>query len=183
MGIRIKVGSTGTIIFGLVFCAVGLVVAGLGWRELSEADASASWPSVKGEVTSSEVRKSTSSRTGRRRQRSTKYRAVVKYEYSVDGTIHTGNRISFDASSSSRSTAGRMTARYPKGAEVDVFYDPESPGEAVLERGKTLGTYIPLGVGLLFFAVGCVLTVKTLIDRKNRLAIGASRDNAVAKPE
>ncbi len=181
MSTQIKFGSKSSIIFGAVFGAVGLVVAGFGVNELTQADASASWPSVAGTVVSSQVKKSTSSRgTGRKRRRSTSHSASIVYEYTVDSRKHTAKRVSFGATSSSASSAREIVSRYPKGKAVTVYYDPADPERAVLEPGTSGGTYIPLGVGVVFAAIGGYMAVGGLLVRKKRLAAAAGDDDAVA---
>ena len=166
---RRQLGPTGRIIFGLIFAVVGIGVAIIGANMLAKANASSSWPSVKGKVIASDVKKSTSSRKrGKRRSKSTSYRAIIKYEYTVAETKHVGDQISFGGSSTSMSAAREVANRYPTGAEVDVYYDPEDQEEAVLEAGKSLSTYVPLGVGLVFALLGTLLAGHAFLARKKK---------------
>lgn len=64
----------------------------------------------------------------------TTYGSSIIFEYGVDDVDYTSDQYSyFKWSSSSMSEAAERTARYPVGDEVVVYYDPEDPGEAVLE--------------------------------------------------
>ena len=65
--------------------------------------------------------------------------------------------MSFSGSGSGSSKA--KLARYPAGAEVDVFYDPQSPTSAVLEC-KLPGSVMVLPiVGSFFVVIGAVAAV------------------------
>lgn len=139
--------------------AVVLVVAGvfglvgggflfLAMRTLSAARASGLWPSTPGKVTSSQLMVG-----GGRSKRW--YKAQVVYLFSVNGRDYTSERVFFGDSRSNRS--GKQQAvvdRYREGAEVEVFYNPQQPEQAVLERktGATNTLYLILGTGLLILA-------------------------------
>jgi hypothetical protein len=83
--------------------------------------------------------------------------AAVSYEYKVGGRHYTGKRISIGEQAADVGVE-IVLDRYPKGAAVDVFYNPANPQQAVLERdlppnfGKTIG-------GLLAFVLGAAIIV------------------------
>jgi hypothetical protein len=88
------------------------------------------------------------------------YSHHIEYRYTVDGQQLTGDRVwtSDGNSSSNVSTfAKNAVASYPVGKEVAVHYDPAAPAVCVLEPGTTWTTYLPLGLGGLFFMVGVLL--------------------------
>ncbi len=60
----------------------------------------------------------------------------VAYEYTVRGKRQSARRIHFGAPSrmAQKSAAENALAKYPVGARVDVFYNPDKPDDAVLER-------------------------------------------------
>jgi hypothetical protein len=64
----------------------------------------------------------------------THYRSRVLYTYEVNGHLYAGDRLRLGVVTSSNipGMARRLAARYPVGSEVDVHYNPESPGESVL---------------------------------------------------
>jgi hypothetical protein len=53
-----------------------------------------------------------------------------------------------------RMLAGRLVARYPVGAHVDVHIDPEDPGNAVLEPESREGSLAPLIVAAICAVLG-----------------------------
>lgn len=86
------------------------------------------WPSTMGMVNASYLeRRHSSSESG-----STNY-PVVQYSYQVSGQAYQGIKIA-PGPEVGGTGAGKVVARYPAGAQVMVFYNPQNPAEAVLER-------------------------------------------------
>lgn len=83
------------------------------------------WPSTMGNVLMSMI-ESRSSSDG-----STNY-PVVHYSYVVNGQPYQGSKIA-PGMEVGGTGAGKVVARYPVGAQVMVFYNPQNPSEAVLE--------------------------------------------------
>ena len=137
----------GTII-ALIFVAVGSGI--LSWTAVNFVYAflSRRWPQVVGTVVVSDLQRSRDSEGGY------SYRPEVSYRYSVDGQELVANRTCFGdrLELSWSAPAVRAVRRYPAGASVAVHYDPDDPGDAVLEPGIN---------GLLFAgaAFGGVFTV------------------------
>ncbi len=113
----------------LVFsaAAIGLIVFGL--FIMRERSRSRGWAATSGTIVSSTVTQFTG-KTG------TTYRPMVMYGYSVGAVRYSSNRISFRAIvSSDHDAALKAAAAYKPGSAVRVFYDPQDPEQAVLERG------------------------------------------------
>ena len=108
---------------------------------------SRSWPAASGVITESHWGTRTK---GARKQRSG---AEIRYRYTVEGKTYTGDVISY-GNMFFASDAGRLQ-RYPQGARVDVHYDPQDPGMAVLEAGAghSPGLFILAGLGALGYGV------------------------------
>jgi hypothetical protein len=90
-----------------------------------KASAMQTWPSAPGSIVESELR---SRRRGSRRI----YYPHIVYQYNVMGQTYTGKRISPGPESGS-SRARELVAKYPPGAPVTVYYDPQNPSDAALE--------------------------------------------------
>lgn len=141
--------------FILFLGAFGVYV---GVEDILRAAATTQWPSVDGTVVRSGVASPDQASSGG----TTKYRAEVIYEYTVDGTGLTGRRISAaDFATNDRSMIQAILDRYPVGRIVTVHYQPDDPREAVLEPGlRALSFLIPaiglatalIGFGLVLFA-------------------------------
>jgi hypothetical protein len=59
--------------------------------------------------------------------------AEVAYEFAVAGTTYRGARIDLSVDAGNVDVAATLT-RYPVGAAVTVFYDPDDPTQCILER-------------------------------------------------
>ncbi len=132
----------------LVFSAlaVGLIIFGL--FTMRETSRSRGWVRAGGRVISSSVNEYAG-------KGSTSYRPIVVYSYSVGAARYMSSRISFRPhGTTDRNEAARIAGRYGVGTSVDVFYDPQDPEQAVLERG--VNPWLPLIAGGAFsmLAVG-----------------------------
>ena len=65
----------------------------------------------------------------------TTYKPVIEYKYEVAGQSYQADRIRFSMMSSGGSYANEMVAKYAKGKQIEVFFNPQVPGESVLIRG------------------------------------------------
>lgn len=137
----------------LIFFVVGIGLAYWGWGVLQNARASAGWPAVSGQITSSSVSHSTDS------EGADSYTPSVGYRYVVNDQQYTGSRIKFgETSYNKESEADAVVARYPAGTTVPIYYNPADPATAVLEPGVTSGSYVFLAVGACFIVLSLVLT-------------------------
>ena len=136
---------------GLALLGGGLLFIGI--RSKRAAQASRAWSSTQGTVDSSQVITSGS-------QRSQWFKAQVTYTFTVNGQRYTSDKVFFgDARSSSRPKEQRVADRYQAGGPVEVFYNPQQPQEAVLERrtGGSTMVYLVLGSVLLLMAMFVVV--------------------------
>jgi hypothetical protein len=120
-------GILGTILFpGASFFAVQI--------KCDEAAAvlSRAWPTVTGNLLSSDVKK----RSG---PYATVYRLTVSYAYEVNGVAFTGDRLAFGPRDlSSEDAAERFARKYPPNTPVTVHYNAGDPGTAVLDTSDAL---------------------------------------------
>jgi hypothetical protein len=84
------------------------------------------WPSTMGTVNASYLERRSSSEGGY-----TNY-PVVQYAYQVSGQAYLGMKVA-PGPEVGGTGAGTVVARYPAGAQVMVFYNPQNPSDAVLE--------------------------------------------------
>jgi hypothetical protein len=136
--------------FALVFGGIGLYLLARFLKAYRKADASQSWPSTTGHIEVSRVQFKDSH--GAEINTYTSYLPVVEYTYAVMGTQYRGKRIGFSMDITvTRSQAVKVIARYPAGTEAAVYYDPQNPGEAVLEQkmGNTFVTLVMIGIFLI----------------------------------
>ncbi len=84
------------------------------------------------------------------------YRVRVIYEYSVNGAGYSSSRVQLGTPTTylRKSSADAAVRRYPVDSQLTVYYDPENPAEAVLDRTSPGGLeYIIWGVLLLIMMV------------------------------
>jgi Protein of unknown function (DUF3592) len=129
---------------------------------ISEAKESETWPSVPGVITDSEITSYVRTNNGKSQ---TMYSAEVKAVYEVDGKQYSTSMINLAGSSSTsvRSSVQTKVQKYPKGAAVVVFYDPEYPDRAVLEPGMPLLFWILRIAPLVLLAFAALMIIRTIL--------------------
>jgi hypothetical protein len=103
------------------------------------------WPQTQGKVTQAELAQ---------RKRITKtsdiisvFSAKIHFEYTINGHQYIGHELRW-SDRNSENIEALMVAQYPAGANVTVFYNPEKPNIAVLQKGLSFG-HILTGIFLL----------------------------------
>ena len=153
MFVGIAIGGCLVLTFGII----GAVMIFLYFRQKKEAEESLDWSSALGKITKAHMRQDISYESG-----NTLYYPEVEYEYEFLGITYTGDRISFggSAGNSNRKKTAEILAQYPLNKTVTVYYDPNSPESAVLERKVGMGGKVLLIVGIVFILVAlCTLCV------------------------
>ncbi|MFH2044887.1 MAG: DUF3592 domain-containing protein [Pseudomonadota bacterium] len=147
-------------ISGLGIALVGIAFISYGIGEISKAKESVNWPTVSGTVITSktEERKSTEG-SGSSKKTRTYYVAIIQYEYQVEGTSYTSNRVSFGGQK--RGSARTLVNKYPEGKSVKVYYDPDDPEIAALEPGMEGGSYFLPIFGAIIILFGCLIAFKS----------------------
>jgi hypothetical protein len=115
-------------IMGFVLLILNVVFLGIIFFMRRKMAAVSQWPSTMGTVNSSYLE----SRHSSDDSGTTNY-PVVQYSYQVSGQAYQGMKIA-PGPEVGGTGAGRVVARYPAGAQVMVFYNPQNPSDAVLER-------------------------------------------------
>lgn len=147
------------LILGLVFLLLGGIFLAIGLVATKRAKSAQSWPSMPGTVNRSEVveHEDTDSDGGS----TVTYEPVVEYQYSVMGQPFTGKRIAFGANRFNYKKAVEIAARYPLGARVNVYYNPEKPKDSTLETSASGGKLFVI-FGAVMAAVGLVALIIAL---------------------
>lgn len=141
-------------IAGAVLFVLGLILLPISYSKDRETREAQDWAVVSGRVRESRIRGDSGGPFG-----------FVEYEYEVGRKLYRSNRVSFE---STRSTID--TTRYPESATVQVFYNPEKPNDAVLDRGRPS----PLrkgGIIVMLLGAGLLLTplvVEKMIRRQKK---------------
>ena len=144
-------GCFQTLAFSVIFLLVGAGLSWWGWTILQNARASTNWPAIDGQITSSLVEHSTDA------DGADSYSPKVTYSYFLDNQPYEGHSIKFGENSySNQRKAREILNRYPVGRAVIVFYDPANPENSVLEPGVSVGSYVVLGIGVLFVLLALI---------------------------
>ena len=144
----------GFVIFIFFAASVFIIISSI--RARKKAEASQAWPSTQGQIESTEIKQNTS--TDSDGYTSTTYKPLIMYSYSVMGQPYQSDRIAFGFTQSYGKTAKAQEVlnKYPLNAPVNVFYDPDNPAEAVLER-KVGSKAVGLVLGIIFLVLSlCV---------------------------
>src|SRR5690349_15269896 len=104
------------------------------------------WPDTSGTVVASQIEWRSDS------EGSTQYPAVL-YSYTVMGQSYSSTRIAPGVEMGG-SGAGKVVARYPVNSQVTVYYNPQNPSDAVLEK-KAGSQILFWGLLILFDCILC----------------------------
>lgn len=125
-------------IFGLFWCSFVFFVDGLlTWNAVRQVRAN-SYATTTGTITRAELKVVHGDGDS--------YQPEVLYQYEVAGQPYDGRRIRYDSTTLGKAHSESIVARYAAGQTVPVHYDPQAPGEAVLELGLEAANLL----GLLF---------------------------------
>jgi len=160
-----------TVVFGAIFCALGILGLSIGCARLWNAYASQTWPTAPGTVVSARVTENRvqigqaagpleyDPATGAATTTST-YAVGFVYRYEVNGATHYNNLRRFGGYVGSDAAWAGQTARlYPVGANVTVAFHPADPDLAVVETGIAQEALaLPgFGAGGLLFGVAVLI--------------------------
>ncbi|GAB4201347.1 MAG: hypothetical protein OHK0022_23290 [Roseiflexaceae bacterium] len=166
-----RVTSPRDLLIGMV-----LLILLLGWvgyllfGEVSKVwtvTTSADWPAVQGEVLGRRVEQVSGSR-GR-----AFFHPVVEYRYSVGGRTYSSATYRLNPrAADGPDEAERLIAPYTAGSRVQVFYNPDAPGEAYLVPGFLTGRdYLALAVSAVMFVLLLAITVLVLLPEPKPLRL------------
>ncbi len=162
-----------TLVPSFLFGLIALILFGVsawllipGVREFKLAQASRRWPAVPGKVISANVIYEAPINTDLDSQyRRGSYRPVIEYAYAVNGKSYRANHRVWGDESVAYTSSHRAEAivnDYPPERDIQVFYDPADPGNAVLEPGH-IGTVLKaLVAGFVCLALGLLLAWASL---------------------
>jgi hypothetical protein len=158
-----------SITFGLLLLGIGVFALFLGLRLLWGMPAALSqtsgvrlaarrWPAAPGTIIGAEVRVAPGS------DEEPFYDAVVRYAYTVQGQEYEGAQDDLTYVSNVQDAAQAIVARYQVGASVLVYYDPQAPQRALIDRSIRPHHLVGLSLaGLLFLLLvaGGLLAILT----------------------
>jgi hypothetical protein len=136
-------GSMFTIIT-LALGAIGIVMIVAGFLAARTPGKSNHWPTATGQILASTI-------TYRRSGGSRAAYPVVMYAYQVEGKQYQSQRIYFGSAVGGSAMTG-VIKKYPVGAQVPVYYNPQNPADAVLERSSPMAKMLVF-IGVIMIVV------------------------------
>lgn len=132
------------VVGGLIFTGFSIYLLWSAFTVLKRGKDSKSWPYVVGNIIESEVVRY--SATSSRRD------FLVRYEYEVSDRLYNGNKATL-YTLMHKSECEELAYKFPIGTSVNVYYNPNSPFEAVLVTGgredKKYGELIVASLAIL----------------------------------
>jgi len=144
-------------LFGSAVIAFGCVLLVIAIRRSVKASKSLKWPNVNGAILQSMV-------VAQAQGRGRAYVPRVSYEYEIDGISYSGTAITVCDSSLGRAWSQKIVDRYPGGAPVKIYYNPEKPSDALLEPGNITGLLILYA--FLFLAIASAVLMMIAVNRQ-----------------
>ena len=129
------------LIIGFVLALLNIIFLAIIFFMRRKMAAVSTWSSTMGTVLMSTIEWRHSSESG-----STAY-PVVQYSYQVNGRGYQSMKIA-PGPELGGTGAKKVVARYPAGAQVMVFYDPQNPSDAVLEKKAPAQWFMWLMLGI-----------------------------------
>ena len=157
---------------GCALTIVCLIMLPVALLDLKSAGLPRQWREARGIIDSATVG-STTSNSGRLGVDAA-YVPDVRYRYTVDGREFRGDTVHRGLAANSEEEARATVERYPAGAGVSVFYNPDAPEQAVLERDIRPQTYqaaLATAAGLLA-GIACLFRFRKL--RRQELGLDAA---------
>ncbi|HEX7556302.1 MAG TPA: DUF3592 domain-containing protein [Leptolinea sp.] len=152
--------------FMLVFGGAGIFMLNRYREARREAGESKNWPAVPGRITYSDISTLTPEREVDR-TRTSSYAPDLEYAYTVQGTSYRSKRIGFGTViSSTHASAASFVERHPAGMAVTIYYNPQNPAAAVLQKkvGSQTGLLVLISITLLLGISACGLSVWAIVN-------------------
>lgn len=145
--ISLAIGGMSVLITVIPFVIIAVVFLALARRGSRQTQAVQDWMETQGRILHADVQARRSrSGTGY----STSYYPLVVYEYEVGGRryqsqqIRAGHQVGLGFAG----MVQNQVAKYPIGATVPVYFNPNDPSQAVLDKSGSMATSIFSGVAL-----------------------------------
>lgn len=139
--------------FACVVAAVLALAIAVKWWEVRRASR---WVPTPGRIVSSRVvQREVSAGEGRSEMRNF---PAITFSYKVGNRTYRSDRYSIRENLGNTDVSETL-AKFRKGAEVTVFYNPDDPGEAVIERDLPEGAFQALSLVAVLIVVGAAALV------------------------
>ena len=120
-----------------------------------------SWPSVKGIVKSTDVKKVSSKGTSQ-------YSPVIDYSYRIGNEEYFSNKYSSSTARGSSQWAKELIGKHPVNSPISVYYDPKDPKNSVLVQGLQSDNYWMLSLSLFSFVMVLLAFVQQIRTKNDK---------------
>ncbi len=132
--------------FGVIFILTALLAGATAikdWRRYRESE---NWIPAAAQIISGNI-------SVQRGSKNTSYVVIIRYAYAVLGINYESGQFSFGSEGTgydTRKRAEKVIAQYPAGSQATIYYDPNNPQQAVLERKyDSTGAILAIIVGII----------------------------------
>lgn len=147
----------GWLFMALFAMLIPCAIAGKIIYKMHQLQRALAWPSAQGQIVRSESKKVKKQREEDPTTVATQPR--VEYVFSVGGVEYTGKRIGVGDIAPGSPEVDAVLERYRVGKQVPVFYNPNDPEEAVLERTAPARPTVMYGVAAAVVLVGFAIVL------------------------
>ena len=146
----------GPLFMALFAMSIPTAIAGVVVHKMNQVHHAARWPSAQGRIVTSKIRTVTTKLADGSPSRGNA--PDIEYVFSVDGVEHRGKRIGIGEIKPDSPEVEAALERYEVGRTGPVYYNPEDPNEAVLERDAPASpaTMYTFAGGLMFVGLAVV---------------------------
>lgn len=146
------------------------VNAGYGiWLQLKKSRGGQNWRVTQGEIITSAI-STTATHTS---DDDSDYTANITYRYKVGAKDYEGHRVRFGSPSRiSGMQAEGLTGKYPVGAKISIYYDPERPSKSVLEPKNRNSVAALVALFVVFTMITAVLVSHAIAGKVLTMANG-----------
>jgi len=131
------------------------------WRGRNQVANGKTWARTKGEIIASKA----AAENFHADDQDSDCTATVRYRYTVGQKTYEGDDIAFGGQGhTTRLLAEQIVAKYPAGAQVEVFYNPKRPSQAVLEAKSAVSAGFWIAV-IVFGSIAAVLVAHSIAGR------------------
>jgi Protein of unknown function (DUF3592) len=147
-------------VWSLLGLVIGLALFNAGWRATLKSRRYDNWKPTDAEITGSHLTRSEEKdKYGCR-----SYDPNITFTYEVGGVKHTATTIAPPDDTSLANKGAIIVQRYPVGAKVVAYHDPEAPSNAYLEiekvKGKMGHTILGIAMIIVFGSLACFQVVQ-----------------------